>query len=174
MEPGPSPNRWLRGLEPDQSSTHTEPCPPRATEPHPSPPADLAPQPALLEAAIKSKPVTYAAPPKRSIKAETLPALAFSISAHSKNTGQTRPLRTYTQCTCACSAEKEPKEQKTAEAETEEQETKGTKAEEKQPEVRPALSPLTPIVAPLRPQGSAFSPCVATTVAGHNCVPAIT
>ena len=78
MERGPTDvDTWLRGLEPDQSSTHTEPCPPRATEPHPSRPADLAPQPALLEAAIKSKPVTYAescgakctAPPKRSVKA---------------------------------------------------------------------------------------------------------
>ena len=71
--------------QPDQSPTHRaspKPRPdPHATEPHPSPPADLAPQPALLETASKSKPVTYAeacgaksiAPPKcSSVKATTL------------------------------------------------------------------------------------------------------
>ena len=67
--------------QPDQSPTpslaSTHP-----TEPQPSP--DLAPQPALLEDAIEPEPATYAescgakstAPPKRSMKATTLPALA--------------------------------------------------------------------------------------------------
>ena len=67
---------------PTRPEPHTEPSPdPRHRPLSPHPTADLAPQAALLEAAINSKPVTYAeacgaknlAPPKRStVKATTL------------------------------------------------------------------------------------------------------
>ena len=78
----PPPTAQLRcrhRTQPDQGPTLSL-APTHAVEPQPSPLADLAPQSALLEAAIKSKPVTYAeacgaksiAPPKRSsVKATT-------------------------------------------------------------------------------------------------------
>ena len=66
---------------PTRPEPHTEPSPDPRHRASALTPADLAPQPALLEAAIKSKPVTYAescgaksiAPQKRSsVKATTL------------------------------------------------------------------------------------------------------
>ena len=60
-----------------------------------------------------------------------------------RSTAHTRRLT----CVYAPWPQKEIKEQKTAEAKTEEQETKGTKAKEKQRQVRPAPSLSTPIVS---------------------------
>ena len=89
-QPRPRPTTQLRcrhlwpRAQPDQSPIHRasspQPMPQRLLTRDSSPPADLAPQPALLEDATKSKPVTYAeacgaksiAPPKRgSLKATT-------------------------------------------------------------------------------------------------------
>ena len=81
------------GPEPNPTKApHTEPRRPNpGHRASPSPPADLAPQFVLLEAAIKPEPATYAescgaksiVPPKRrSVNVANLPAHTCSTSAH--------------------------------------------------------------------------------------------